>query len=98
MTQQDSARERTRLSWRRTTLAGTAVLALLVRLALWHDNRSVALTTTALGALCWVALLTMAQRRIRQIGARPRPSRWILLACAAACTCFGALGVVLVLA
>lgn len=95
--QPDSAPERTRLSWRRTTLAGTAVLILLVRLALLQDNESGALISAALGALCWVALLATVQRRIREIPAQTRPSRWILATCAAACACFGALGVVLVL-
>src|SRR5688572_24383862 len=94
----DSAPERTRLSWRRTTLAGTATLILLIRLALLHDNRAVALTMSALGALCWVILLVMVQRRIRALGRLGRPSRWTLAVSAAACTCLGALGVVLVLA
>ena len=94
----DSAPERTRLSWRRTTLAGTAVVILLVRLALLQDNRAVALATTALAALFWVVLLVMVQRRIRQLHRLSRPSRWMLVTCSAACACFGALGVVLTLA
>lgn len=97
MTQQESARERTRLSWRRTSLAATGALALLVRLALLHPNRSTALTVTALGALGWVALLVTTHRRIRDIPSGSRPSRRALFACAAACACVGALGVVLVL-
>jgi hypothetical protein len=94
----DSAVERTRLSWRRTTLAGTAVMTLMIRLALLHDNRTVALATSALGALCWAALLIMVQRRIRSLGRPGRPSRRILVVSSAACACFGVLGVVLVLA
>ena len=95
---QESARERTRLSWRRTTLAATVVLALITRLALLHPSRSLALAVTALSGLCWVALLATAHRRIRKISAAARPSRRVLFACTAACACFGALGVVLVLA
>ena len=79
-------------------MAGTAVVILLIRLALLQDNRTVALTTTALGALFWVALLLMVQRRIRQLHRLSRPSRWMLVICSAACACFGALGVVLTLA
>jgi hypothetical protein len=94
----DSAPDRTRLSWRRTTLAGTAVLILLVRLALLQDNRTIAVTMSALGALCWVTLLIIVQRRIRALALPGRPSRKVLAVMAAACACFGALGVVLVLA
>jgi hypothetical protein len=94
----DSAPARTRLSWRRTTLAGTAVLILLIRLALLQDNRTIALITTALGALCWVTLLVIVQRRIQALARPGRPSRKVLALMSAACACFGALGVVLVLA
>jgi hypothetical protein len=94
----DSAPERTRLSWRRTTLSGTAVLILLVRLALLHDNRALALSTTALGALCWVTLLVGVPRRIHALARPGRPSRKIMASMAAACACFGALGGVRVLA
>jgi hypothetical protein len=94
----DSAQERTRLSWRRTTLAATASLVLLIRLALLQNNRAVAITITALGALCWVVLLAAVQRRIYALGRLTRPSRKILIVAASACACFGALGVVLVLA
>ncbi|GIH04594.1 hypothetical protein Rhe02_26610 [Rhizocola hellebori] len=94
----DSAPQRTRLSWRRTTLSATAVLVLLIRLALLQDNRAVAITVTALGALSWVTLLAVVQRRIYALGQLARPSRWILILVAAVCACFGALGVVLALA
>jgi len=79
-------------------LAGTAVVILVIRLALLQDNRAIALTTTALAALFWVILLGVVQRRIRRLHRLSRPSRWMLVICSAACACFGALGVVLTLA
>jgi hypothetical protein len=94
----DSAPQRTRLSWRRTTLAATAALVLLIRLALLQDNRAVAMTVAALGALCWLVMLVVVQRRIHALGRLARPSRKILMVVAGACACFGTLGVVLVLA
>jgi hypothetical protein len=89
----DSAPDRTRLSWRRTTLSATVVAALIVRLALERDN----LVVIALAALCWVLLLAVIQRRINGLRAPGRSSRQFTMLTAAACVALGGLGVVLVL-
>ncbi|MFE2598952.1 DUF202 domain-containing protein [Streptomyces sp. NPDC059396] len=54
--------ERTRLAWRRTTLACTVVAVLAVRQAV-HDNSAVALAAITLTALVWLAFLTVAHHR-----------------------------------
>lgn len=89
----DSAKERTRLSWRRTTLSATVVAALIVRLALERRN----LAVIALAALCWVFLLTVIQRRIVALKVPGMPPRRLTMLTAAVCLAFGGLGVVLVL-
>lgn len=65
--------ERTRLAWRRTTLAATVVAVLAVR-ALLHGGVS---TTDAVAcALCgalWLGFLGLAQRRIRTLAAPAHP-------------------------
>lgn len=54
--------ERTRLAWRRTTLACTVVAVLAVRQAV-HDSPAVALAAVALTVLVWLAFLAVAHRR-----------------------------------
>ncbi|WP_046503068.1 DUF202 domain-containing protein [Streptomyces odonnellii] len=54
--------ERTRLAWRRTTLACTVVAVLAVRQAV-QDDSAVALAAVALTALVWLSFLTVAHRR-----------------------------------
>jgi uncharacterized membrane protein YidH (DUF202 family) len=90
----DSAAERTRFSWRRTTLSATVVAALIVRLSLQRHH----LTVIAPTALCWVFLLAVIQRRIAALKVLGKPPRIITMLTAAACLAFGGLGVVLVLA
>ncbi|HCT76079.1 MAG TPA: hypothetical protein DGG94_03275 [Micromonosporaceae bacterium] len=86
--------ERTRLAWRRTTLAATAVAVLLGRLAAEKGM----LAPAALGALIWVIMLAVVQRRIQALRSpQTRPPGRLLMLTAAACACFGALGVLLVL-
>ena len=55
----DTARERTRLAWRRTVLTTTVVALLFVRLA----GPLVILAVPA-----WLVVLTVAQRRIATVG------------------------------
>ena len=55
----DTARERTRLAWRRTVLTATVVALLFVRLAG---------PAGALVALPWLVVLAVAQRRIGAMG------------------------------
>ena len=56
--------ERTRLAWRRTTLAFAVAAGLSVRSAL-RDPGPAAYGAAALGALGWLAFLVVAHRRIR---------------------------------
>ncbi|GLF96200.1 DUF202 domain-containing protein [Streptomyces yaizuensis] len=67
--------ERTRLAWRRTTLAGTVVGVLAVRQAVLDDvagdRGTIALAGTA---LVWLAFLALAHRRTRLLGAGPIPA------------------------
>lgn len=58
--------ERTRLAWRRTTLAFAVAAALAVRSAL-QDPSPGAYGAAALGALGWLAFLVVAHRRIRAL-------------------------------
>jgi uncharacterized membrane protein YidH (DUF202 family) len=72
--------ERTRLAWRRTTLATTAVMLLAVsRVALGDPQpralTGAALTGAALIALGWLGVLGVAHRRIRSLAARSAPPR-----------------------
>ncbi|MER6914663.1 DUF202 domain-containing protein [Streptomyces sp. NPDC000594] len=81
--------ERTRLAWRRTTLAFTVVGVLAVRQALMTGGEGTRGTVAlAAGALVWLALLALAHRRIRVLGGGPVPpllGPWEARA-AAACT------------
>ena len=72
------AAERTRLSWRRTTLsATTVVLVAAIRLALVRLGHPVGVASparpalagvaAALIAVAWVGLLAVAGRRVRQL-------------------------------
>jgi uncharacterized membrane protein YidH (DUF202 family) len=63
----DSARERTRLSWRRTVLAVTVVAILGVRLAVVHTPSAFAALFTSFTAAAWLAFLALTQRRISQL-------------------------------
>ncbi|MGW7433818.1 DUF202 domain-containing protein [Streptomyces sp. NPDC054861] len=79
--------ERTRLAWRRTTLACTVVAVLAVRAAIDDEITAGALVGMALSALVWIGFLAVAHRRIGALDtARPRAlsRRGALLA--AACT------------
>ncbi|CAL9379749.1 hypothetical protein SUDANB106_01043 [Streptomyces sp. enrichment culture] len=79
--------ERTRMAWRRTTLAFAAVVALLARGTV-HDGgppRQYALA--ALGALVWLVFLALAHRRIRALDVpRPGPLGTRTAYAAAVCT------------
>ncbi|MFG2992406.1 DUF202 domain-containing protein [Streptomyces sp. NPDC048257] len=65
--------ERTRLAWRRTTLASSVVAVLAVRQALRGSGAPVEVVGAAAIALIWLAFLWVAHRRIRALAAgRPR--------------------------
>ncbi|MDQ0682778.1 uncharacterized membrane protein YidH (DUF202 family) [Streptomyces achromogenes] len=66
--------ERTRLAWRRTTLASTVSAVLALKASL-HDGPS-AFGVVA-GTLCcalWLAFLLLAHRRIHALAATPSPA------------------------
>ncbi|QXE37638.1 DUF202 domain-containing protein [Streptomyces sp. GMY02] len=65
--------ERTRLAWRRTTLACTVVAVLAVRQAV-QDNSAVALAAVALTALVWLSFLTVAHRRAQTLTTASPPA------------------------
>ncbi len=87
------ALERTRLAWRRTTLAVTATAILLARLGLLDRAGFV----IAIGALLWALLLTFIQRRIHVLTDPPRLRFRLLALTTAGCLGFAVLGVVAVL-
>ncbi|MCH0565547.1 MULTISPECIES: DUF202 domain-containing protein [unclassified Streptomyces] len=65
--------ERTRLAWRRTTLAATVVTVLAARSAL-HDGASApGLAVCAAGSLLWLGFLVVAHHRIRALAVTGRP-------------------------
>jgi uncharacterized membrane protein YidH (DUF202 family) len=65
--------ERTRLAWRRTTLASTVAAVLAVKSAL-HGGASVpAILACALCCALWLAFLRIAHRRIRTLATPPDP-------------------------
>ncbi|MDX3236744.1 DUF202 domain-containing protein [Streptomyces sp. ME03-5709C] len=64
--------ERTRLAWRRTTLAFAVVALLAGRQAVLHGGSPAGLLVVALCALAWLSFTLTAQRRIAALGsARP---------------------------
>ncbi|WP_019544062.1 DUF202 domain-containing protein [Streptomyces sulphureus] len=65
--------ERTRLAWRRTTLAYAVALALGARTALEGDLSPTAATALACAALAWLALLLAAHRRTRALARAEGP-------------------------
>ncbi|MFJ3585499.1 DUF202 domain-containing protein [Streptomyces sp. NPDC090127] len=66
--------ERTRLAWRRTTLACTVVAVLAAKSAISDEITAAGVAGAALIALVWVGFLAVAHRRIHALGAsRPGP-------------------------
>ncbi|MET8013349.1 DUF202 domain-containing protein [Streptomyces sp. NPDC005271] len=89
--------ERTRLAWRRTTLACAVAASLAGRQTLHTAGVGpVSLLALALVVLSWLAFLAVAHRRIRAVDA-PRPpalsprAAVAAVGCAAAVALFGAL-------
>ncbi|MGW4508947.1 DUF202 domain-containing protein [Streptomyces sp. NPDC004436] len=65
--------ERTRLAWRRTTLAASVVAVLAMRQMLRGSGSSAEVGGAAVIVLLWLAFLGVAHRRIRALAAvRPR--------------------------
>ncbi|MGA4842951.1 DUF202 domain-containing protein [Streptomyces sp. G45] len=66
--------ERTRLAWRRTTLACTVAAVLAARTALHDGVTAAGLLACALCLLVWLGFLAVAHLRIAALAvARPRP-------------------------
>ncbi|MFJ6726721.1 DUF202 domain-containing protein [Streptomyces sp. NPDC091281] len=85
--------ERTRLAWRRTTLAATVAAVLAVRSVL-HGGATPA--GVVAGALCcglWLLFLLLAHRRITALAATPVPAPFTPPHATAAALCTVALAV-----
>ncbi|MCF3961539.1 DUF202 domain-containing protein [Streptomyces fuscigenes] len=91
--------ERTRLAWRRTTLACTVAAILAVRQAVHDGAAPGGLAAVALGALVWLAFLAVAHRRTTQLAAArpPRMSEGAARTAAVCAVCLAALGAALLL-
>jgi hypothetical protein len=64
-----AAIERTRLSWRRTTLSASAVLVLAATRVITAGAAPLAAAACAVMALVWLAILVLSHRRIRTLSA-----------------------------
>ncbi|MFF4422200.1 DUF202 domain-containing protein [Streptomyces sp. NPDC001549] len=84
--------ERTRLAWRRTTLASSVVAVLALRQALRGAGAPVELAGAAAIALIWLAFLWVAHQRIRALAAG-RPQELAPKAALAVVACTVALAV-----
>ncbi|MEU2390089.1 DUF202 domain-containing protein [Streptomyces sp. NPDC007369] len=84
--------ERTRLAWRRTTLACSVVAVLALRQALRGSGGSAGVAGAAVTALVWLLFLWVAHRRIRELAAA-RPPGLAPRAALAAVACAVALAV-----
>ncbi|MEV0980225.1 MULTISPECIES: DUF202 domain-containing protein [unclassified Streptomyces] len=80
--------ERTRLAWRRTTLAWTVAAVLAVKAAAHGGTSAAGVVAGALCCVLWVAFLLVAHHRIRLLAAtgRPRPMPARLATAAVLCT------------
>ncbi|MFD6417667.1 DUF202 domain-containing protein [Streptomyces sp. NPDC060194] len=88
--------ERTRLAWRRTTLACTVAVVLAAKQGLMHDAGALTEPAAAgLSVVAWLVFLAVAHRRMRMLStARPRPmgarTARAAAGCALALAVFGA--------
>ncbi|WP_329387484.1 DUF202 domain-containing protein [Streptomyces sp. NBC_01351] len=79
--------ERTRLAWRRTTLAASVVAVLALRQAMRGGGTTAEVAGAAVIALVWLLFLWVAHRRIRALAAaRPRTLSPRAALAAMACT------------
>ncbi|MEV8528619.1 MULTISPECIES: DUF202 domain-containing protein [unclassified Streptomyces] len=65
--------ERTRLAWRRTTLACTVAALLAAKQALHKGSSPLTMAAVSLSGLAWLGFLTVAHRRIRGLSGAGRP-------------------------
>jgi hypothetical protein len=66
--------ERTRLAWRRTTLASTVAAVLAVKTALHGGVSAAGVVACALCCALWLAFLLLAHHRIRALAADAAPA------------------------
>ncbi|MEU9894739.1 DUF202 domain-containing protein [Streptomyces phaeochromogenes] len=66
--------ERTRLAWRRTTLAGTVATVLAVKAALHNGPSAPGIAVAALCCALWLGFLAVAHRRIRVLAEGGEPT------------------------
>ncbi|GLW46165.1 hypothetical protein Stsp02_18270 [Streptomyces sp. NBRC 14336] len=66
--------ERTRLAWRRTTLAATVAAVLAGRAALHADVTVARIAVSAVCALLWLAFLALAHARIQALASGHEPA------------------------
>lgn len=99
LTSGDTQAERTRLAWRRTTLAVTLSVMLIGRLAI-HDGLDVlSALGLSLALVAWIAFMWLTHRRIQAMAQRvPAAIGRTLPAVAVAMVLFAAIGVAMVLA
>ena len=69
--------ERTRLAWRRTTLAGAALVVLALTRTLIGGGQRLDIVATSGLALLWLATLAVAHRRLRALAATPTDPRTV---------------------
>lgn len=65
--------ERTRLAWRRTTLASTVAAVLAAKAALHGSASSAGIIACALCCALWLGFLLVAHRRIRALASSDSP-------------------------
>ncbi|MGI5400045.1 DUF202 domain-containing protein [Streptomyces sp. CA-135486] len=65
--------ERTRLAWRRTTLAFTVAAVLAARQVAGGGLSTAGFVAVACSALVWLGFLRVAHRRVHALGGRPTP-------------------------
>ena len=65
--------ERTRLAWRRTTLASTVAAVLAVKTALHGDVSAAGIIACALSCALWLVFLLIAHGRIRALASSDSP-------------------------
>lgn len=89
------AAERTRLAWRRSTLAAT-VVALLAAVHVAVEKASpIALATAAVIALVWLVFVVLAYLRIRSLTRAASTPCWEVVAAALVVAALGLLGAVM---
>lgn len=85
--------ERTRLAWRRTTLASTVVAVLAVRALLRGGVSAPGAVACALCCALWLCFLWLAHQRIRTLAGPPHPPAISPRRAAAATLCTVAMAV-----